>query len=86
MQHHIVKQAEAELTAASLHQISVEDRLIAGLYFYERLTVDEISIVLEADTESIRTSLNNVFSALLSDEPESAAKQKSSVVSAHLLG
>lgn len=46
MQHHIVKQAEAELTAASLHQISVEDRLIAGLYFYERLTVDEISIML----------------------------------------
>ena len=85
MQHHIVKQAE-ELTAATLHQISVEDRLIAGLYFYERLTVDEISIVLEADTESIRASLNNVFSALLSDEPESAAKQKSSVVSAHLLG
>jgi predicted transcriptional regulator len=73
MHHHIVKQAEADLAAAFLTQIDPEERLIAGLFFYEQLTIDEIAIILKQEKSTIFNALNNIFTALLPEESDNKA-------------
>jgi hypothetical protein len=71
MHHLIVKQAEADFAAAFLTQIDPEERLIAGLFFYEQLTIDEISIILKQEKSAILNALNNIFKALIPEENDS---------------
>ncbi len=73
MHHLIVRQAEADLAAAFLTQIDPDERLIAGLYFYEQLTIDEIGIILKQDKSAILNALNNIFNALLPEEGNNQA-------------
>lgn len=53
---------------SSLKRLGSEERIVAGLYFYEGLTISEIAMVLEQSTQQIHQSLRNIFSVILPDD------------------
>jgi len=55
-------------TIKALKQLNEVDRVVAGLYFYEGLTINQISQVVDETVPVVRDSLRNVFSSLLPED------------------
>ena len=66
----------------SLKMLDSEQQLLAGLYFYESLTVEEISLILQKNKQDIRLSLETIFSKVFI--PHSAKERVKAVVSGAL--
>jgi hypothetical protein len=47
-----------------LKKLEAEEQILAGLYFYESLSVDEISIIIQKHRNEIRSSLNTIFTKI----------------------
>lgn len=59
-------------TIKALKQLNEVDRIVAGLYFYEGLTIDQIAQVVDEAVPVVRDSLRNIFSSLLPDDRENS--------------
>ena len=47
-----------------LKNLEAEEQILAGLYFYESLSVDEISIIIQKHRSEIHSSLNTIFTKI----------------------
>lgn len=56
--------AETGISATLLKQLSPRERLIAGLLFYEKLTVPETAVILQLPEEAVRLLLMQILSRL----------------------
>ncbi len=57
----------------ALKQLNEIDRVIAGLYFYEGLTINQIAEVVDEVVPVVRDSLRNIFSSLLPEDHDDVA-------------
>ena len=48
----------------ALKALKSEEQILAGLYFYESLTTEEISIIMKKNREEIRSSLKTIFTKI----------------------
>ncbi|GAB4339043.1 MAG: hypothetical protein Kow0037_23600 [Calditrichia bacterium] len=62
--NHLDMNFEADILMEQLKKLNQEDRVLIGLYFYERLTLDEMSIVLEQSNEVLRKRLTELIPML----------------------
>ena len=83
-EHHSISQAETDMAATALKNVPPSDRLIAGLYFYEGLTIEEIAEILDRPQPKIRQSLTSIFSVLIPDQNVVEARKSGTEV-AHIL-
>ena len=56
---------DAKFCLENLKKLDSEEQVLVGLYFYESLTVDEISVILEKDSSDIDVSLRKIFSLIV---------------------
>lgn len=56
--------AQATVSAAQLEQLSPQERLIAALLFYEKLTVPETAEIMQLPEEAVRLLLPQILSRL----------------------
>lgn len=64
---------------SSLKRLGSDERIVAGLYFYEGLTISEIALVLEQSTQQVQQYLRNIFSVILPEDvasPPTLLKQR----------
>ncbi len=57
--HHL--KPEVDILMGKLKKLSSQDRMVLGLYFYERLTVDEISALLGWSGAEIEKMLKKIL-------------------------
>lgn len=57
------------LAMGALKQMSSEERIVFGLYFYENLSVNEISVILDKQKTRIEEILDKVFDQILQSVP-----------------
>jgi len=55
---------DAKFCLENLKKLDSEEQVLVGLYFYESLTVDEISVILEKDRKDVDVSLHEIFSKI----------------------
>jgi len=70
----------------ALKQLNEVDRIVAGLYFYEGLTIDQIAQVVDEAVPVVRDSLRNIFSSLLPDEREDSVELDENFATPHAIG
>lgn len=56
------KKLNLENVLEALRKLDSEEQLLAGLYFYESLTIEEISLILQKSKQDIRMSLEAILS------------------------
>ena len=56
-----IKQTEVDILLQQLKQLSRNDRVLLGLYFYEKLTVEDIASVLSIEQKKVKTALNRII-------------------------
>ncbi|GEM_PF-6541799 len=59
--------ATMDITLERLKQLNRQERILIGLYFYERLSIDEIAVVLQQSSRSVQSMLEEVFPKLFRD-------------------
>lgn len=59
----------ADQAQVTMKNMTADDRLLLGLYAYESLTVNEMSLVLQQDEETIAAALNSALEKLLAGTP-----------------
>ncbi len=59
--------AALDITLERLKQLNRQERILIGLYFYERLTIDEIAVVLQRSNQSVQSMLEEVFPKLFQE-------------------
>ena len=72
-----------DITLGRLQTLEKQERILIGLYFYERLSVEEIAIVLQQSSDSIQTMLDGIFPKLF---PELAREKVVQTLSQETLG
>jgi DNA-directed RNA polymerase specialized sigma24 family protein len=48
----------------ALKKLESEEQILAGLYFYESLSVEDISVVMQKARKEVRSSLNTIFTKI----------------------
>lgn len=63
---------DGHVALARLRQLSTEERLLVGLYYYENLSANDIAAVLERPAAAVEADLDAVFVKLAADpsQPE----------------
>ncbi|RMF61112.1 MAG: hypothetical protein D6748_02390 [Calditrichaeota bacterium] len=56
-----------DITLGRLKKLSKSERILVGLYFYERLSIEEIALVLQKSNQSIQEKLNQIYCKLLNE-------------------
>ena len=56
--------SEHEIVLQMLHDLNQLERNILGLYFYEKLTVDSISVLIDIPVESVKSHLTSVIKTI----------------------
>lgn len=59
--------AALDITLERLKQLNRQERILIGLYFYERLSIDEIAVVLQKSNRSVQSMLEEVFPKLFQE-------------------
>lgn len=75
--------ADAKFCLENLKKLDSEEQVLVGLYFYESLTVDEISVILEKDSNDIDVSLRKILSKIV--KKPAGKEEKSPLVSSDAL-
>lgn len=65
---------DAKFCLENLKKLDSEEQVLVGLYFYESLTVDEISVILEKDRKDVDVSLRKIFSKIVKKPAGKEAK------------
>ena len=61
-------QLNQDITLGRLQQLDQRERVLVGLFFYESLTVDEISMVLHQDRSEIHHQLQAILGKVAGQE------------------
>ena len=56
--------SEHEIVLQMLHDLNQLERNILGLYFYEKLTVDSISALIDIPVKSVKSHLTSVIKTI----------------------
>lgn len=75
--HHL--KPEVDILMGKLKKLSSQDRMVLGLYFYERLTVDEISGLLGWSGAEIEKMLKKIFPEIVMNPLEMNHSEYSSL-------
>lgn len=65
---------DAKFCLENLKKLDSEEQVLVGLYFYESLTADEISVILEKDSKDVDASLHKIFSKIVKKPTGKEAK------------
>lgn len=65
---------DAKFCLENLKKLDSEEQILVGLYFYESLTADEISVILEKDRKDVDVSLHKIFSKIVKKPAGNEAK------------
>jgi DNA-directed RNA polymerase specialized sigma24 family protein len=63
------KKLEVDILLQNLKKLSQDDRVLLGLYFYEKLSVEEIATVLRWEMGQVKRSLDQIIPLLTSKQP-----------------
>ncbi len=72
-----------KLAMGALKQMSSEERIVFGLYFYENLSVSEISVILDKQELRIGEILDKVFDQILQSVPATTSLDSALI---HIMG
>ncbi len=59
-----LKPTQVDITMGALKNLDYHERILVALYYYERLTVEEISELLGKDAHSIQQQLDQIHAKI----------------------
>lgn len=67
--------SQIDILLAQLKKLSRADRILLGLYFYEKLTIQEIAVILGISPKSVEADLERI-APCLEFEPASSREPR----------